>query len=185
MASSTGPGLCSVLLASMRIFHPRWVLHAFLWLFHSPGIIWDYGTKIILVKAVLSLTVSSIRNHIFNRALNQEGHGYVGCFWPPSYFSIQEASSLSHPRRVKLVNDHVWRHWYPSDYSINQEKSLSPSSHPLNTARITLGVIGLPLNIPSTRNLYFLLHGVSNKVRMILCGADCFLNFPSPRNHLF
>ena len=43
-----------------------------------------------------------------------------------------------------------------------------------------LGAASLPLTIPSTRNLFFLLHGVFNNVRMMFCGAGFLLNFPSP-----
>ena len=43
-----------------------------------------------------------------------------------------------------------------------------------------LGAASLPLTIPSTRNLFFLLHGVFNNVRMMFCGTDFLLNFPFP-----
>ena len=76
-------------------------------------------------------------------------------------------------------------HCSPSDYSIHQKSSLSPSPHPLNTARITLGVVSLHLPTPSTRNLFFLLHGIINTVKMIFWDADFLINFPSPRNHHF
>ena len=47
-----------------------------------------------------------------------------------------------------------------------------------NTARITLGVVGLPLTIPFTSNLFFILHGVLNRVRMILGDAASDSSIP-------
>ena len=84
------------------------------------------------------------------------------------------------PWRLKLAKDNFWCHWCPSEYSNHQESPLSPSAHPLNVGRIPLGGISLPLTITSIRNLFFLLHGVLNRVTTIFCGTDFFLNFPSP-----
>ena len=58
----------------------------------------------MLVIAGLPLTVSSVRNHLFLL------------------------------QRLKLAKDHIWCHWYPFDYAIHQESSLSPFAYPLNTA---------------------------------------------------
>ena len=102
--------------------------------------------RIMLDIANLPLTISSTRNHhfhvygakiilviaglsftvpyirnYFSYSSAWTGQGSGGCCRPPSDYSIQQESSLSDPWSLKLGKDHVWCHWCPSDYFIHQE----------------------------------------------------------------
>ena len=106
-----------------------------------------YGAKIIFVITGLPLNVPSIRNylfllqHIFKWAM-------VPLYFADLLLAIPSNRNKLGPFKMPLTGQGSCLFWYPSDYSIHQESSLSPSHHPLNTARITLGVLGLPLTIP-------------------------------------
>ena len=116
-----------------------------------------YGAKIILFIAGLPFNVPSIRNylfflqHILNRAMVLLDIADLLLAIPSNWNQpcpLHDAFNWSRLMFLSLV---------PSDYFIRQESSLSPSPHPVITARITLGVVGLPLTIPSTRNYLSLL----------------------------
>ena len=98
-----------------------------------------YVAIIILVSAGISFIIESICNHLF--------YGYVRGCCPSSDYSIHQESSLSYLWRQY----HVGYCWPPSYYSIHQETLLLQYM----ITMITLGVVGLLLTIPSTKNIFF------------------------------
>ena len=87
----------------------------------------------------LSLMIPSTRNHHFQvysanimlviaglsftvpSVMNRFSYSTANPCGPPSDFSIQQESSLSPPLSLKLGKHHVWWQWRPSDYFIHQE----------------------------------------------------------------
>ena len=135
-----------------------------------------YGANVMLVISGLPLTTPSIRN-CFSYSTASTRQVYIGWCWPPSDYSIQQESSLSPPWNLKLGKDHVWCHWRPSVFSSNRNNQHF-FNDVLNRPMITLGVVGLLLTIPSTRN-FSPLHGILNKDI-----TDSPMTFPSSRNLL-
>ena len=112
-----------------------------------------YSTKIMLVIAGLSFTVLSIRN-CFSHNAASTGQGSVGCCRLPLYIP----SNRNH-----LCLLHEALSWARIMFGVNDAhltNSSTRSNHHLlytafNRFMITLGVVGLLLTIPSTRNLSF------------------------------
>ena len=182
MASSTGQGSWWVLLNSLWLFQGQddaWYCWLFLWLFHPPGITYLFFRLAsrscwLLLAFLLIFLPSGIT--FFPYSTSSTG--------PSSEYFIQQESSLSPPWPPKLGKFHTWCHWWPSDYFIHQELSLSLLYCVFNTAKITLGVVGLPrlFHPPGIFSISSMVcsTGYDDIGRCWL--PSCF--FPYPRNHV-
>ena len=112
-----------------------------------------YSAKTMLVIVGLFFTVPSIRNPFSHNAAST-GQGSVGCCGHPLYIP----SNRNH-----LCLLHEALSWARIMFGVNDAhltNSSTRSNHHLlyavfNRFMITLGVVGLLLTIPSTRNLFF------------------------------